>query len=164
MKKIPLTRGMFAIVDNKDYKHLAKFKWHALSSRNKRFYASRASTSRGGKQSRAIMMHREILGLSPHDPRKVDHRKPLKTLDNRRKNLRICTPSQNRMNTPKRSDNHSGFKGVWRGPIQRRKKWRAGLCIAGKHIFLGCYGTAREAHAAYSKAAKKIFGEFARTG
>ncbi len=77
--------------------------------------------------------------------------------DNRWENLRVATPSQNKMNRPRQSNNKSGFKGVsWK---RDKKKWRA--VINDKH--LGYFNTAEAAHRAYCAASAKYHGEFSHT-
>lgn len=80
--------------------------------------------------------------------------------DNRKENLRICTYAENLMNTARRADNKTGFKGV----IQPKdtKKFYAHIGFMGKQIHLGSFDTAEEAHEVYKEAAIKYFGEFAR--
>ena len=41
MKKIPLTKGMFALVDDEDFEYLNQWKWFALRQRNNTYYAVR---------------------------------------------------------------------------------------------------------------------------
>lgn len=90
---------------------------------------------------------------------KIDHR-DLNGLNNRWKNLREATDSQNRMNTYRRSDNTSGFKGVhWQAP---NEKWQARIITDGKRQSLGLFDCAAAAHFAYVVAADKSYGEFAR--
>lgn len=92
----------------------------------------------------------------------LDHANKI-PLDNRISNLRECTRSQNQQNRGPASNNKSGLKGVSFQPKQRgNKKWRAVINVAGKQKHLGNFYTADEAHHAYSSAAKKFFGEFAR--
>jgi hypothetical protein len=80
--------------------------------------------------------------------------------DNSIKNLRVCTPSQNMRNARRTSRNKTGVKGVsW---IERRRKWRAQICVAGTHISLGHFATLEAAASAYATAAAKYHGEFAR--
>jgi hypothetical protein len=74
-------------------------------------------------------------------------------------NLRAATMAQNARNT--RSYNRTGFKGVVFE--RRRNRWRAGIQVDGRKISLGYFRDPAEAHAAYVEAAKKHFGEFART-
>lgn len=89
----------------------------------------------------------------------LDH-KNLNKADNRFKNLRPATQSQNSANVAMRANGTSGFKGVsWH---RRGKKWLAQIRKSGENIYLGLYPTRDEAHAAYAEAAARLHGEFAR--
>jgi hypothetical protein len=55
----------------------------------------------------------------------------------------------------------AGTKGV--GWSKQAKKWRAHIKVEGKYKHLGLFASKLEASAAYADAAKKYFGEFART-
>jgi Demerecviridae HNH endonuclease len=90
-------------------------------------------------------------------PKRLDH-KDTDKLNNRILNLRPATVSQNAANK-RRQKNISGFKGVQKRPNDR---WRAIIETRGKSLTLGTFGTPEEASAAYFKAAKRLFGEFAR--
>jgi hypothetical protein len=79
--------------------------------------------------------------------------------DNRIANLRPATVSQNKANSKLRSDNKSGFKGVYASELGG---WRAEIRCDGKLHYLGRFGTPELAHAAYVAAARRFFGEFAR--
>lgn len=156
-REIPLTRGQVAIVDADLYEELNAWKWCALPRRSGGFYAYRG-INKGRTSTLRIFMHRQIMGLEQSDPLKVDHRDPLKTLDNRRENLRIATCSQNKANQAAQRNNKSGLKGVsW-----DRGGWRAYIQVGGKLMLLGKFSDKYEAHAAYCKAADYHFGEFAR--
>jgi hypothetical protein len=74
-------------------------------------------------------------------------------------NLRLATRQQHAANRKTFSNNASGFKGVTR---QRRGfyKWQARITVNGKTKCLGTFGPS-DAYAAYVKAAKEIFGEYA---
>lgn len=87
----------------------------------------------------------------------IDHINGNKT-DNRWDNLRLATKSQNGMNRPAQSNNTSGYKGVSRN----RKRWAASIQEDGLKRHLGTFDTPKEAHAAYCRAALKLYGEFAR--
>lgn len=78
-------------------------------------------------------------------------------LDNRRCNLRICTPHQNNLNRP----NVTGkYKGVYW--CKRLKKWMAQIMIGERNKYVGSFPNEEEAAFAYNEAAKKYHGEFAR--
>ena len=72
-------------------------------------------------------------------------------------NLRPATDSQNSANRRLSKRSTSGFKGV-----TYENGWVAQIEKDRRHIRLGRFETAEQAHAAYLAAAKTIFGEFAR--
>jgi len=155
MRKIKLTQNQFALVDNKDYKNLNKFKWSVLKQK-KIIYASRNIKTIEGKHT-TTTMHREI--MNPPKGMETDHIDG-NGLNNQRKNLRICTHSQNQHNRGKYDCNKSGYKGVcWH---KKDKKWRASIKNNGKVIFLGRYNSKVEAYKVYCDACKKYHGEFSK--
>lgn len=98
-----------------------------------------------------------VYGRYPKD--EVDHKNGNRS-DNRIKNLRDATPSQNRCNSKLRSDSTSGFKGVsW---YSAKGKWRATIKFMGKHKHLGFFVDPKKASIAYETAAKELHGQFAR--
>lgn len=80
--------------------------------------------------------------------------------DNRFVNLRIATNSQNAWNSRRRINNACGYKGVHYK--KRLNKFVAQINVHGRVYHLGVFETPEGAHAAYCKAAKEHFGEFAR--
>jgi hypothetical protein len=149
---IPLSRGLFATVDDADAEWLSQFKWSAQKSERGHHYAHRAYRENGRKIW--VKMHRLIMGAEPGQI--VDHRNA-DTLDNRRANLRFCTTSQNMMNA--RGKGAIPFKGVWRSHNQ----YAATIKVNGIRHWLGAFRTPEEASEAYDAAAKRLFGEFARS-
>lgn len=150
MRKIKLTRGKEAIVDDDDFEYLNKFKWHYQAQGG---YAFRA------KQHGARQMHRTIVNCP--GGKFVDHING-DGLDNRKSNLRICTKAQNGMNRGRQKQNKSGFKGVvWN---MRLKKWIAQIGCKGikKTMHIGVFNSPIDAAVAYDNEAKKIHGEFAK--
>lgn len=153
-KRIPLSQGKFAIVDDEDFYALSKFKWCAVKMGNS-FYASR-NNPRGSKPN-LVYMHRQIMD----DPKgfDIDHRNR-NGLDNRRSNLRVATRAQNGANSRLSIANKSGVKGVdW---MKSSEKWRARIGIRGERRWLGLFDTIEEATLARQRAAKEAWGEFAR--
>ena len=154
-RRIPLTRGAFAVVDDEDYAALSEYNWYLTHFG----YAARAVWT--GHRTAAVWLHREIVGARVgEDVDHADHDK----LNNRRANLRICTRSQNQQNRLKSSlpggrQPSSQYKGVsW---FKSRKKWAAYIKQNGKRKHLGYFATEREAALAYDSAARQLFGEFA---
>lgn len=76
--------------------------------------------------------------------------------DNRINNLRLATNSQNHMNQKPRDGRR--FKGI----ETRGNKFIARIVKDQVRKNLGTFNTAEEAAMAYNKAAKELFGEFAR--
>lgn len=115
---------------------------------------------RGFPRGRDLPMHREILGLEPNDPRRVDHVNG-DGLDNRRTNLRTCTPSENTCNSVRPAKNSSGYRGVtW---STKAGKWQVNVTKNKRRYFLGYFDCKEEAAAARDRAALVLHGEFART-
>jgi hypothetical protein len=102
---------------------------------------------------RTYMLHRiawfYVTGEWPEQ--EIDHRNA-RPADNRFKNLREATASQNNANR-RRYMNSIGFRGV--------RPWgRKYIAKAGK-TYLGLFTTPEAAHAAYVEAAQAMYGEFA---
>lgn len=160
MYEIPLTQGKVALVSRKDYYRLRRHKWCAAKNGNM-YYAVRDDWT-SGRPCRVIM-HRAIMGLVAGDSIYVDH-KDGNGLNNQRSNLRRATNAQNQHNQHHNCRNTSGFKGVYRVPASRGRcaHWRARIRVNRKRISLGCFSSTEEAFAAYTDAARKFHGRFAR--
>ncbi len=147
---VPLTRGFYAKIDIADWPIVAPFRWHATSDKNKSIYASR-EVKKGGR--RHILMHRAI--ISPAADRWTDHRNR-DSLDNRRCNLRECTPTQNIANKPSLVRDLKGITFH-----RRANKWMAQITVDGHNHYLGIFATKEDAAKAYERASIEIHGEFA---
>lgn len=79
--------------------------------------------------------------------------------NNRIANLRPATHANNLRNQRRSKSNTTGFKGVSR----RRGKFRAVIVADGRQHHLGDHATPEAAHEAYTVAAQRLHGEFART-
>lgn len=155
MKKIPLTQGKYALVDDADYEWLSQWRWRVHNKPDGQIYA-RTSIKINNKWT-TVFMHRLI--MKPHPHLEVDHINR-NGLDNRRENLRICTRRQNLFNAIGKIKSTSKYKGVsW---SSGRKKWCVSIFANGRAINLGRYNNEIEAAKVYDQAAKKYFGEYAR--
>lgn len=148
MKKIFLTNGMTAYVDEDDFEKLSEYPWF-VSFRKHNMYARRNTP---GFNNKKILMHREILGITDSKIH-IDHIDG-DGLNNQKSNLRVCDQKLNMANRKKNIKGSSVFKGV----SKRDNKWRANL--AGKSI--GTYDSEKEAALAYNCAASFRYREFAR--
>lgn len=162
MKKVQLTKGYTTLVSNTDYKRVIKHTWKAHEARRKdgsikNVYAVRNLPRTNGKRLDQ-KLHRFILGII--DPKiHVDH-KDRDGLNNQRGNLRV-SQNKNSQNSKLKSNNTSGFKGVyWNKPAC---VWIARIYFEGKRIHLGCFLKATDAAKAYDRVAVKYFGKFACT-
>lgn len=160
MKKLPLTQGKFALVDNDDFKFLSAYKWYARFD-GLNYYAVR--NGRYTKYGRVpIQMHRVIINASKG--MFVDHINH-NGLDNRKKNLRLCNKAENCRNQKIRANKTSQYKGVhlYKGTGRNfaYRAWRASISFEGRCICIGDFKLESVAALAYNKKAKELFGEFA---
>lgn len=152
---VPLTRGMFALIDSCFAEEVGAYNWHAVRPEgNNHWYAGRGGEVDGKRQR--IWLHRVVM-RAPVGAQ-VDHVN-LDGLDNTLSNLRLATPTENAQNVACHRDNLSGLKGVTRS---LPGLWRARIRVDGRPVHLGYFRDPLLAHAAYAEAARRHFGEFAR--
>jgi len=155
MKRIKLTQGKYALVDDEDYKQINNYKWRTHKIKNN-LYATRSIYRNG--LGKLIYMHRQILNLT-NNKIQADHIDN-NGLNNRRKNLRVCTNQENNRNKKKiNKKTSSKYKGVHY--LKRDSKWIASICIDNKNYNLGHYKNEKEAGLIYDYYARKHFGKFA---
>lgn len=155
---IPLTQGLFALVDGRNFEWLNQWKWYAKKQKNGNFYAQRQAKQSVGKW-KTILMHREIMKTSKGA--EVDHIGHY-GLDNRKRNLRNCTHAENvRYQRTQSRNKSSKYKGVvWH---KYRKRWQGQISYENKRIYLGFFKNEIKAAKMYDNAAKRLFGEYALT-
>lgn len=148
IKKIKLSQGKYALVDNEDHEHLDQFSWHYLRAPKDSYGYAVCSTP----PYRNKKMHRVILNAKKGQI--VDHINH-DGLDNRRVNIRIVTKSQNAFN--RRTKNKYDYKGVncVKDRNGQHKYWTARITVGGKRKYLGVFSTALEAATAYNNALDK---------
>ena len=131
------------LISIQDYKRVSRYKWYV----NHTGYIYNASVP-------FVMLQRFILKPPPNFLTDHINRNPL---DNRRENLRLATPLQNRLNSPGKRNSTSKYKGVWK----YKYVYGAKITINGRHHHLGTFKTELEAVKEYNKFALKYHGDFA---
>lgn len=155
--RIGLGRGLETIVDLADLQTVKGGRWLPFITPTGHVYAFRRT-----KEQPIDFLHRIL--LSPTKEFHVDHEDG-NGLNNRRKNIRICTPYQNQGNRIVQRNNRLQLKGVRETKFDSGEyagKFMANIKLGGKNIYLGTFCTKEEASAAYLGAARVAFGEFAR--
>lgn len=155
-RKIKLTQGKYALVDVEDYEKLiAMGKWCYLDRPSRHGYAGKFDP-----ETQKTKFMQGFIIQKPNDSIFIDHIN-MKTLDNRKSNLRLCTKSQNCCNSPSRTTKRrsSQYKGVCF--LQKKKSWLTQVYIGGKRVFRKTFRSETEAALAYNKYAAKYHGEFA---
>lgn len=155
--EVKLTRGLVTIIDAEDFEFVSQWKWFASRGGNTD-YAHRKQRIDGTHKQKTISLHRAI--ISAPDGMHVDHINH-NGLDNRRENLRLCTPAENRWNSKRQKGSSSDFKGVGKFNDGRAKSWAATIG-AGNKIYRRCFATELEAALWYDEMAKELHGEFAK--
>lgn len=150
MKEIKLTQGQIALVDDEDFETLNQYQWFA-AKKGKTFYVTRNAIVDGKRKT--VLMHWYVMG-----GKNIDHI-DRNGCNNCKNNLRFCTPQENQMNSRKRLNTSSNFKGV--SFYKPREKWVARIGINGKIINLGYYVSEIEAAEKYNEKAIIYYGEFA---
>jgi hypothetical protein len=158
---VPLTKGLFAIIDEADAAAVSAHCWQACASsiQMRTHYARRKYKSDDGRHT-SEALHQFLWRSWGHAAApEIDH-KNTNGLDCRRQNLRAADHSQNQHNRTAYRCNTSGFKGVtW---YAAQKKWVAQIRHNTKLHRLGYFASPEEAAVAYAAAALRLHGDFAR--
>jgi hypothetical protein len=147
IRRIPLGRGQYALVDAADYEWLSQWRWTAYGHG----YAARQ------EEGKMIYMHRQIMQAAKGAV--VDHIDGIPS-HSYRSNLRLCSRAENLLNTGKRAGTTSRFKGV--SFCRRTGTWRSVIQFEGRSVNLRTFADEVEAARAYDRAAVERFGVFAR--
>ncbi len=137
MKKIKLTQGKFALVDDEDFERLSKFKWCFGVYARRNFMVDNKQVG--------FYMHWDIVG-KPLKGMVVDHING-NELDNRRSNLRICTYSENNKNFKVHREGR--VIGYTTKKYKGNTYYQAQKLINGKVKYLGLFPTPELAHQKY---------------
>jgi hypothetical protein len=146
MKKIKLTQGQFALVDDENFELVNKYNWVIKVASKTLLYAQ------ANVEGKLIKMHKLILKTN----KIIDHINN-NGLDNRKSNLRIVSTKENAINSRKRKTNTSGKTGVYWDKV--RNKWSATITVNYKTIHLGRFSSFEEAKKVRQENELKYFGK-----
>jgi len=92
--ELPLTQGVFALVDNEDAEKLSRHKWYAVKRKNGKFHAVRRD------RNITIFMHNDIMNfITAQNTKTVIDHKDGDSLNNRKFNLRKVSRRINALNS-----------------------------------------------------------------
>ena len=163
MKKIGLTKGKFAIVDDEDYDFIRRlqptlFKRNYHDSSN-RSYGKSFEVVLSGGHGRNVYYVKHFL-LRPKMSSMIVEAKNGNNLDLRKENLILIPREISLHHNLKAINKSSQYKGVCL--IKRVNRWQA-YCHrhdkSGKYI--GMFETEKEAAIAYNEKAKELYGDLA---
>jgi hypothetical protein len=138
-------------ISKESYDIVKDYRWFSkLCKPTGKYYAYAHFT--GNKK---ILLHRHILGVD--GPELVDHHNR-DTTDNTLSNLRVASRLQNNVNSKKRKNCRSIYKGVTLRPSGR---WGVYIAKSGVNMCLGTFDSEIDAALAYNEKALQLFGEFA---
>lgn len=153
MKKIKIKEGVYTLVSDIDYEKTKGYDFFVIRFAEKKY--------RVYIRDEESITSLSVYIMAPSVGMIVDHVNG-NTLDNRRFNLRVCTQSQNIMNSKKRTDNTSGFKGVsWK---KSKKLWQVYINVDKKRILGGYFKCRLLASLKREELTRKHHGRFANFG
>ena len=149
------SKGFQFLIDLDDLDKVKKYCWKV----NRRGYVNSVSPMINGKRN-YISLHRFIMNCTDHSM-VVDHINH-NTSDNRKCNLRVCTPTQNSYNVKPSSYNKSGVRGVRFN--KSCNKWEVGFTLEGKHRIIGYFNNINDAIKLRKQYEEKYYGEYRYKG
>lgn len=152
VKRIALSQGKYAIVDDEDFEELNLYKWSLKKdSKSKRglCYAIRSEyPDKDWNKSKTVIMHRVIMNAGGNEI--IDHING-DGLDNRKENLRVVSNRANLNN--RHSKKKSKYPGIY---FSKKKRWIARITINGKRKYIGSFKNEKEAYKAYKNEYNKL--------
>ena len=164
-KKIKLTKGKYAIVDDDDFNFISRLKPVAM----KRVFRDKSDRNHGrcwevilpGGKGVCVYYVKHFL-LRAKNANMVVEAKNGNNLDLRKSNLTIISREVCSHHNRKRLNTSSKYEGVCyiKNPAAKNK-WGAAIKQSKKRRHIGVFATEKEAAIAYNERAKKLYGNLA---
>jgi len=139
---------LYTLVDKSSLKKMSQYTWRHMG---------RGYIKSKDKMSKDQYLHRFVMGMPPSHII-VDHIDG-NHYNNTKRNLRLVTQQENSMNRSKiNKSTTSRYKGVY----FNGKKYTVLISRGDIKVNMGSFDDEKEAAEMYNKAAKKLFGKFAR--
>lgn len=158
---LPRSEDWFVATSRRGARHICA-SWNAKFAGKEAFTAAAAGYRIGCVLGVALRAHHVIwcMETGSWPLHEIDHINGIRD-DNRIENLRDVTRRENTMNRSLHSNNKSGFNGVYWN--ERDRRWRAGIIVNKRKIFLGSFRAKDDAIEA-RKAADFRYGFHANHG
>lgn len=143
-RKVPLSRGLYAIVDAEDYEWVMQWRWTAPRrvGKKKSYVVTSHCLDPEQRPLQYVTLNLQHLVTQCERGFLLDHANR-DTLDNRKHNIRPSTLEGNAQNKDRFSTNKSGYKGVWK--CTHSDTYQTCINVNGQKINIGNFYDPREA-------------------
>ena len=161
MKKIKLTQGRYALIDDEDYPYLSRFNW-MLNKKKREImgsvyeYEYACKMIQRNKIQIMVYMYEFLIEAINYECVVFKNKN---TLDYRKSNLGLVSYGVRGTMAKKRKGTYSKYKGLTYRP--KKKIFEVRICKDKKTYYLGKFKSEKKAAIAYNKKAKELYGEFA---
>lgn len=154
-------KGYKVLIDDEDYEKVSSKVWNRMGTKDGPLVYFSTYMTYPNNLRRSISLHRYIMNCTIGDGLYIDHINN-NTLDNRKANLQVVSPTENVRKRHIGKSNTSGYKGVYKQINKNGDTvWIAQITVdrVGKRI--GRFYTGEDAAYAYDCIARLIFDKFA---
>lgn len=167
MKKIKLTKGRYAIVDDEDFDYLNRFRWNCKNNQgNGGLSVTTGIQGYSKKDTISVPMWAFLIQKKHKKVHRIINYKNGISLDFRKENLQLIDAAiagHVRKKYKMRSDNRTGKRSKYKGLcwLRKNKKWQVSIIRKQNRCYVGVFRDEKEAAIAYNKKARELYGKLA---